>query len=61
LSVLQYYIEAVRPNGRGASKESKMSKRWKMSKGKSRHQFRRGAGSKHKNFAAAPMRGGIRL
>lgn len=38
-----------------------MSKRWKMSKGKSRRQFGRFAGTKNRNFAPAPMRGGIRL
>lgn len=39
-----------------------MAKRFKLSKGASRRQFRRGASRTHKkNIAAAPMRGGIRL
>lgn len=39
-------------------------KRWKMSKGASRRQFRRTASASHVrglNYAPAPMRGGIRL
>jgi len=38
-----------------------MKKRMKMSKKKSRKNFRRGSGVKSKNFAGGPMRGGIRL
>ncbi|WNK14328.1 MAG: hypothetical protein [Microvirus sp.] len=36
-------------------------RRHKMSRGKSRKSFRRGAGSHKRNFSAGPMRGGIRL
>lgn len=36
-------------------------KRFKMSKGKNRRNFRAGTGVKSRNFSSAPMRGGIRL
>lgn len=36
-------------------------KRWKMSRKKSKTDFRRKAGSHPRNFSTAPMRGGIRL
>jgi len=36
-------------------------KRYKMSRSKSRRNFRRGIGVKSKNFAPMPMRGGFRL
>lgn len=39
-----------------------VAKRFKMSRGGSRRSFTRGASRTHKkNFAGAPMRGGIRL
>jgi len=38
-----------------------MPKRSKMSRRSSRKNFRRGSGTKGKNFASGPMRGGIRL
>lgn len=38
-----------------------MRKRFKMSRGKSNRNFRRGARTKANNHFSAPMRGGIRL
>lgn len=38
-----------------------MAKRYGMSRGKSRRNFRRGAGTHPRNLRAEPMRGGIRL
>jgi len=38
-----------------------MKKRSKMSRKKSRRNFRSGNGVKSRNFAGSPMRGGIRL
>lgn len=38
-----------------------MPKRMKMSRKKSRKNFRRGSKVKSKNFNSGPMRGGIRL
>lgn len=38
-----------------------MRKRSKMSRGRSRRDFRRKSGTHAKNLRAAPMRGGIRL
>jgi len=38
-----------------------MPKRHKISKKKSRRNFKSGARVKRKNFSGAPMRGGIRL
>lgn len=38
-----------------------MFKRRRMSSGKSKRNFARGNGVKGRNYAAVPMRGGIRL
>lgn len=38
-----------------------MKKRYAMSRGKSRGNFRRNAGTHQANLRGAPMRGGIRL
>ena len=38
-----------------------MKKRQKLTRRSSRKNFRRGSGTKAKNFAGGPMRGGIRL